>query len=49
MRQVLGRRANLTQRFVLSGADDRRQQSIFDRNRDAEIDVRVLHNRVVVE
>ena len=47
--QVLGQRADLAKRFVLRGANDRRQQSLFNCNCDAEIDVRVLQDCVVVE
>ena len=49
MRQILRQFADLAQRFVLCRTNDRGQQPVFDRHRDAEIDIRVLDDRVALE
>ena len=47
--QVLGQLADFPQRFVLRSADYRRQQSIFNRDGEAKINVRILHDGIVIE
>ena len=49
MRQLLRQGADVTKRFVLRRPNDRRQQSVFNRHRNAEIDIRILENCVTVE
>src|SRR5437899_1471538 len=49
MRQVFCELADLAERFVLRSANNGRQESLFNRNRNSKIDVRVLHDRIRVE
>ena len=49
MRQVLYRFADFAQRFVLRGVNDGSQQTVLERDRDGEIHIGVLHNRIFVK
>src|SRR5438034_1287694 len=48
-RQILRQLTDLPQRFVLRGTNYRSQQSVFDRNSNSKINVRILHNGVAIE
>src|SRR5262249_2049857 len=47
--QIFRELANLPGRFVLRSTNYRSQQSIFDRDSNSKIDVRILHNSVAIE
>src|SRR6266487_6373878 len=47
--QILREFADFAERFVLRGANHRRQQSIFNRDGDAKIDIRILEDRVAIK
>ena len=49
MRQILGQFADLAERFVLRGANDWRQQPVFNRHRNPEIDIGILDDGVAIE
>ena len=49
MGQIFCRFTDFAERLVLRGANDRRQQSILDRDRYAKIDIRILHDRIAIE
>ena len=47
--QILRRLADLPQRFVLCSTNYRSQQSVFDRDGNSKVNVRILHNGVAIE
>jgi hypothetical protein len=49
MRQVFDGFADFAQRFLLRLPNDWCDETVFNRNRDGEIDILILHNRVLVE
>ncbi len=48
-REVFHRFADFAERLALRGANHGRDQAILDRDRDREIDILILHDRVVIE
>ena len=47
--QILCHFTDLSKRFVLRRSNHRRQQPIFNRDRDSKIDIRILNDRIVIE